>query len=138
MTLSIDFLGTTMPPKRTPSNRVTKSKAKPTRTGKSASGSSPPLTKNMRTKATPSGAQTCDSKASDPEVGDANAGADAGEKQYPEAKDGPVYFWRPDQGNGYLGQWFWSKWEVDGDTYATAEMWMMVCKARLFGDEVSC
>ncbi|CAO2648009.1 Nn.00g089310.m01.CDS01 [Neocucurbitaria sp. VM-36] len=48
----------------------------------------------------------------------------------------PVYFWRPNQGNGYLGQWFWSAFTVNGETYATAEMWMMVQKARLFGDEV--
>lgn len=47
----------------------------------------------------------------------------------------PVYFWRPNGGNGYLGQWFWSEFTVDGDTYATAEMWMMVQKARLFRDE---
>jgi hypothetical protein len=48
---------------------------------------------------------------------------------------GPVYFWKPAQGNGYLGQWYPSKFTHEGDTYATAEMWMMVQKARLFGDE---
>jgi ribA/ribD-fused uncharacterized protein len=48
----------------------------------------------------------------------------------------PVYFWRPKQGNGYLSQWYWSKFTTtDGSTYATAEMYMMVAKARLFGDE---
>lgn len=48
----------------------------------------------------------------------------------------PVYFWRPKQGNGYLSQWYWSQFTTaDGSTYATAEMWMMVQKARLFGDE---
>ena len=47
----------------------------------------------------------------------------------------PVFFWRPNDGNGYLSQWFYSPFTVDGDTYATAEMWMMVQKARLFGDE---
>ncbi|KAF2033602.1 DUF1768-domain-containing protein, partial [Setomelanomma holmii] len=47
----------------------------------------------------------------------------------------PVYFWRPNDGNGYLGQWFWSPFTIDGETYATAEMWMMVQKARLFKDE---
>ncbi|KAL1609887.1 hypothetical protein SLS60_001552 [Paraconiothyrium brasiliense] len=50
-------------------------------------------------------------------------------------KDGPVYFWKPDQGHGYLGQWFWSPWLHEGDEYKTAEMWMMVGKARLFDDE---
>jgi ribA/ribD-fused uncharacterized protein len=48
----------------------------------------------------------------------------------------PVYFWRPhEEGTGYLGQWYPSPFTVAGDTYATAEMWMMVQKARLFGDE---
>jgi hypothetical protein len=47
----------------------------------------------------------------------------------------PVYFWKPTQGNGYLGQWFWTPFVVDGEEYKTAEMWMMVQKARLFGDE---
>ncbi|KAF2799592.1 DUF1768-domain-containing protein [Melanomma pulvis-pyrius CBS 109.77] len=47
----------------------------------------------------------------------------------------PVYFWRPHEGHGYLGQWYPTPFTHNGDTYATAEMWMMVCKARLFGDE---
>ena len=48
----------------------------------------------------------------------------------------PVYFWRPhEEGTGYLGQWYSSPFTVSGDTYVTAEMWMMVQKARLFGDE---
>jgi ribA/ribD-fused uncharacterized protein len=47
----------------------------------------------------------------------------------------PVYFWRPKQGNGYLSQWYYSPFSVDGENYATAEMWMMVQKARLFNDE---
>ena len=51
-------------------------------------------------------------------------------------KRGPVYFWKPEQGHGYLGQWYWSPWTWEGETYGTAEMWMMVGKARLFGDEV--
>lgn len=48
----------------------------------------------------------------------------------------PVYFWRPsEEGTGFLGQWYASPFSVAGDSYATAEMWMMVQKARLFGDE---
>jgi ribA/ribD-fused uncharacterized protein len=48
----------------------------------------------------------------------------------------PVFFWRPhEEGTGYLGQWYPSVFTVSGDTYATCEMWMMVQKARLFGDE---
>jgi predicted NAD-dependent protein-ADP-ribosyltransferase YbiA (DUF1768 family) len=37
---------------------------------------------------------------------------------------------------GFLSQWYESAFEVDGVTYLTAEMWMMIQKARLFGDEV--
>ena len=49
---------------------------------------------------------------------------------------GPVYFWKPEQPNGFLGQWYPSEWKHDdGERYLTAEMWMMVQKARLFGDE---
>jgi len=55
--------------------------------------------------------------------------------QYSTANSAPVYFWKPAQGNGYLGQWFWTPFVVDGEEYKTAEMWMMVQKARLFGDE---
>lgn len=48
----------------------------------------------------------------------------------------PIYFWRPHEARtGYLGQWYASPFTVAGDNYATAEMWMMVSKARLFGDE---
>jgi hypothetical protein len=53
-----------------------------------------------------------------------------------EPKAQPIYFWRPTtRGNGYLSQWYSSKFTIDGDTYVTAEMWMMVQKARLFKDE---
>jgi len=48
----------------------------------------------------------------------------------------PVYFWRPfEEGTGFLGQWYHAPFTVNGDTYATCEMWMMVQKAKLFGDE---
>jgi ribA/ribD-fused uncharacterized protein len=54
----------------------------------------------------------------------------------PSPPSRPVYFWRPnEEGTGYLGQWYPSPFTVSGDTYATCEMWMMVQKARLFGDE---
>jgi predicted NAD-dependent protein-ADP-ribosyltransferase YbiA (DUF1768 family) len=50
---------------------------------------------------------------------------------------GPVYFWREfEQPFGFLSQWYESAFEVDGVTYVSAEMWMMIQKARLFGDEV--
>ncbi|KAF2730798.1 DUF1768-domain-containing protein [Polyplosphaeria fusca] len=47
----------------------------------------------------------------------------------------PIYFWKPTQEHGYLGQWHHSPFTINGSTYATAEMWMMVQKAVLFGDE---
>ncbi|KAH8732486.1 hypothetical protein GQ44DRAFT_585201, partial [Phaeosphaeriaceae sp. PMI808] len=46
----------------------------------------------------------------------------------------PVYFWHAHQANGFLGQWYDCPFTVDGNTYATAEMWMMVQKALLFSD----
>jgi predicted NAD-dependent protein-ADP-ribosyltransferase YbiA (DUF1768 family) len=50
---------------------------------------------------------------------------------------GPVYFWREfEDPYGFMSQWYESTFEVDGVAYVSAEMWMMVQKARLFGDEV--
>ena len=50
---------------------------------------------------------------------------------------GAVFFWRETEVPfGFLSQWYESSFEVDGVTYQSAEMWMMVQKARLFGDEV--
>lgn len=55
----------------------------------------------------------------------------------PDAAFGPVYFWREyEEPYGFLSQWYDSVFEVDGVTYASTEMWMMIQKARLFGDEV--
>ncbi|CAL9577645.1 hypothetical protein SUDANB171_04946 [Streptomyces sp. enrichment culture] len=52
-----------------------------------------------------------------------------------------LYFWghRPQRdgsvGAGCLSQWWPAPFTVAGETYATAEHWMMAGKARLFGDE---
>lgn len=52
-----------------------------------------------------------------------------------------VLFWshRPEKdgrtGRGCFSQWWPSPITVDGETYATAEHWMMAGKARLFGDD---
>lgn len=55
----------------------------------------------------------------------------------PDNSLGPVYFWREfEEPYAFLSQWFDSPFEVDGVMYASTEMWMMVQKARLFGDEV--
>ncbi|KAI7513725.1 hypothetical protein KC347_g1163 [Hortaea werneckii] len=49
---------------------------------------------------------------------------------------GPVYFWREfEEPFGFMSQWYECAFEVDGVTYLTAEMWMMIKKAQLFGDE---
>ena len=54
-----------------------------------------------------------------------------------------VFFWghrpQPDGtvGSGCLSQWWPSPFVVDGVRYATAEHYMMVGKARLFGDEAT-
>lgn len=51
-----------------------------------------------------------------------------------------LYFWgHTPPASGAIGahvlsQWFPSPFEVDGERFATAEHWMMVAKARLFGD----
>lgn len=47
-----------------------------------------------------------------------------------------VYFWHPEGNNGIYSQWYPSPFEHEGVKYATAEMWMMVQKAKLFKDEV--
>lgn len=52
-----------------------------------------------------------------------------------------LYFWghtpknNQEPGKFYLSQWFTSPFEVDDTHYATAEHWMMACKAKLFQDE---
>lgn len=49
----------------------------------------------------------------------------------------PVYFWREyDHPYGFLSQWYDCAFEHEGISYRSAEMWMMVQKAKLFGDEV--
>lgn len=63
------------------------------------------------------------------------------------AESGPIYFWREfEEPYGFLSQWYDCSFEgpahFEGDAaegtevYSSAEMWMMVQKARLFGDEV--
>ena len=49
--------------------------------------------------------------------------------------DVAVYFWRPQDPNGFMSQWYESTFTHEGSTYHTAEMWMMVQKAKLFKDE---
>jgi predicted NAD-dependent protein-ADP-ribosyltransferase YbiA (DUF1768 family) len=50
----------------------------------------------------------------------------------------PLFFWREfEEPYGFLSQWYDSPFVVEGVTYASTEMWMMIQKAKLFGDEVS-
>lgn len=49
--------------------------------------------------------------------------------------DTTVYFWRPHDPNGFMSQWYTSPFTHEEITYHTAEMWMMVQKAKLFKDE---
>jgi hypothetical protein len=56
----------------------------------------------------------------------------------PSLSSDVVYFWRPQDNNGFMSQWYSSPFEHEGIKYATAEMWMMVQKAKLFKDEVNC
>ena len=46
------------------------------------------------------------------------------------SSDSFTFFWRPYEENGFLGQWFESPFEVDGERYLTAEQFMMAEKAR--------
>jgi len=53
----------------------------------------------------------------------------------PDPSLGPVHFWREfEVPHGFMSQWYESSFEVEGVTYVSAEMWMMVQKALLFGD----
>jgi predicted NAD-dependent protein-ADP-ribosyltransferase YbiA (DUF1768 family) len=60
--------------------------------------------------------------------------------QVPTTRDphsGPLFFWREfEEPYGFLSQWYECAFEHDGIRYVTAEMWMMIQKARLFHDEV--
>jgi predicted NAD-dependent protein-ADP-ribosyltransferase YbiA (DUF1768 family) len=48
-----------------------------------------------------------------------------------------IYFWRETEDpHGIFSQWAESPFEHEGVVYRTAEMWMMINKAKLFGDDV--
>jgi len=49
-----------------------------------------------------------------------------------------IYFWQKEEDPyGFLCQWYPSPFTVDGQTYATTEMWMMIQKAKTFDDQES-
>jgi ribA/ribD-fused uncharacterized protein len=45
-----------------------------------------------------------------------------------------VFFWRPQEENGYLGNWFLRDFELDGTRFNCSEQAMMYKKAMLMGD----
>ena len=47
-----------------------------------------------------------------------------------------VCFHNPDEENGFLSNWYISKFEVDGRAFSSMEQFMMYKKAICFGDEV--
>lgn len=135
------FLRQAMPakPKATPSTtRITKSKRKNNKESALATQINPAKRTSARlASALESTAPVLSiNPAQEKSTMSSNTTQNATSSTEQKKKDGPVYFWQPHQGHGYLGQWFPTPFEVDGETYATAEMWMMVQKARLFEDEV--
>lgn len=46
-----------------------------------------------------------------------------------------VFFWRPNEENGYLGNWHLRDLELDGKKFNCSEQAMMYKKALLMGDE---
>jgi len=52
-----------------------------------------------------------------------------------KARNGIVFFWKPNEPYGYLSQWYWAPFLVGTTRYLTAEHYMMAMKARLFNDE---
>lgn len=45
-----------------------------------------------------------------------------------------IYFWRVNEKFGEFSQWYKSSFVCDGDTFSTAEQYMMYKKAMIFGD----
>jgi ribA/ribD-fused uncharacterized protein len=52
----------------------------------------------------------------------------------PYVPNGFVCFWKPNQPNGYLGNWYDSPFILDGIHFPTSEHYMMYHKALLMGD----
>lgn len=45
-----------------------------------------------------------------------------------------VGFWKPDQPDGYLSQWYYAPMTINGQRYSCAEQYYMVAKAVAFND----
>lgn len=48
-----------------------------------------------------------------------------------------IRFHNPDEVNGYLSNWYLSRFVVDGQEFSSVEQYMMYRKALVFGDEES-
>lgn len=48
-----------------------------------------------------------------------------------------VFFWKPNEKNGYLSQWYPTEMYVGGIKYVNCEQYMMAAKAMLFEDLVT-
>ena len=48
----------------------------------------------------------------------------------------PIFFWKPNQKNGYLSNWFITRFKENGIIFKNAEQYMMYHKALLFEDHV--
>ena len=50
---------------------------------------------------------------------------------------GMIPFWRPQDKDGWLGNWHTSQFDLDGLHFSCVEQWIMYSKAVLFGDTKS-
>lgn len=46
-----------------------------------------------------------------------------------------ICFHKPEEENGYLSNWYMSKFLIDGITYSSMEQYMMFMKSKVFKDE---
>lgn len=46
-----------------------------------------------------------------------------------------ITFHKPEEDNGYLGNWWVQNFDIDGKTFSSIEQYMMYEKARVFADE---
>jgi hypothetical protein len=118
-----------MPPKAIKPTRVTKASVKKI-TRRSYSEIEKAIANSNSISTAPTSLATLHSK-----VRGENMAVTATPAESAESSSEPVYFWKPHDRNGFLGQWYESEWTHNGERYVTAEMWMMVQKARLFDDE---
>lgn len=47
-----------------------------------------------------------------------------------------IAFHKPEQENGYLGNWYIADFKIDGKVFSSIEQYMMYEKARVFNDDI--